>query len=165
MSLGDRLKNMKLFSDFTDEEIQEVARVTIERFYPAGTVIIKERTLGEGLYFIQSGTVLVKKSSLRDDSEVLAELGEGEHFGEMSIVDNHPTSAEVVAGRGTICQFIPKTEFFKLLKTNREAALKIYMYFAKTFCQRLRRTDEILLKEKVLRKRYAIEHIERIKDR
>ena len=67
----------------------------IERFgrnVTAGQVLFHEGEPGKEMYVVQSGKVNITKN-VRDTEKVLATLGPGEFFGEMSILNNKPRSA------------------------------------------------------------------------
>jgi CRP-like cAMP-binding protein/TolA-binding protein len=68
---------------------------------------------------------------------LLARLGPGEHFGEMSIVDDAPVSATVRTSRDAVLLGIPKEDFLRFLYLHERAALKIYRFFARTLVRRL----------------------------
>jgi CRP-like cAMP-binding protein len=66
------------------------------KIYKDGEIIIKEGSAGREMYVIQSGKVSVSKS-IGPREILLATLGEGEVFGEMSLFDGQPRSATVKA--------------------------------------------------------------------
>ena len=148
MEKADRLKQMRIFADFGDEEIREVARLALEKIYPAGGKIVKEGELGEGLFTIVEGEVNVtKKLPHSKDVEVLASLKAGDHFGEMGLIDGKIASATILALKPTICFVIKRKDYYDLLAQEPIVAMKLYRFYTKTLCDRLRRTDAFLLEE------------------
>lgn len=145
---AERLKRMKIFKDFGNEEILKVARVAMEKIYPAGGVIIKEGEVGEGLFSIVDGEVEIRKRMPGGQTEKsLAVLKEGDHFGEMGLIDGKSASASVVAIRPTICFVVKRNDYHDLLGKEPIIAMKLYRYYTTTLCERLRRTDAFLLEE------------------
>lgn len=61
-------------------------------YFSAGETIFKAGDEGHCMYVVQEGTVQVKVGD-----RVIEELGPGEVFGEMALVDSSPRSADVVA--------------------------------------------------------------------
>lgn len=104
--------------------------------FPKGTLLFHEGDPGREMFIIQKGRVQVRK---RVDSgeKVLAELGEGEFFGEMALLEgmNRSATVEVVAN-SKILVINPET-FETLLKGNLEIAVKML----KKMASRLRNLD------------------------
>lgn len=138
------LKNIRLFQELTDEELNQFLAISHEEKFEAGKIIIEENTEGRALYIIKSGTVKVTKR----DGAVEAELGKlfaGEHFGEMSLVEDLKTSAFVSAHNDVVCLVVPRDAFKKLLESNVNISAKIYKAFTQTLCDRLRQTSTDLI--------------------
>ena len=101
----------------------------------AGDGIVKEGSAGTGFHLILDGAVEV-----RSGGTLLAKLGLGQYFGEMSILDDGPASADVVALENSKCLVLSAAAFKTLVTQNRAVALKIFREFAR----RLRATDKSL---------------------
>jgi len=86
--------------------------------YDAGKLIVGEGGAGVGFYLILDGKVEVRKGS-----KVLATLGKGQFFGEMSVIDGLPRSADVLAVAPTKCWVLVSWSFGGLLKAHPEIAL------------------------------------------
>lgn len=83
-----------------------------------GTVLLQEGKRGDGVYIIQKGHVKVTRTSQDGTEILLAELNDGQVFGEMSLVDDSPCSANVIAvGDLEVC-VLSKAQFFDLLQTD-----------------------------------------------
>jgi CRP-like cAMP-binding protein len=108
-----------------------------------GDTIIEEGALGQALYLIQQGRVTVYKGE-GEDREKIADLGAGELFGEMSLIENELTSATVVAASDVALLTIRRDDFENLLARDQNIALKIYRTFCNTLSERLRRTSQEL---------------------
>ena len=82
------------------------------------TVLLQEGKTGDGVYIIQKGHVKVTRTAQDGTEVLLAELADGQVFGEMSLVDDTPCSANVIAvGDLKVC-VLSKEQFFDLLQTD-----------------------------------------------
>lgn len=85
------------------------------RFYPKGTMVIKQGDMGSCAYLVQSGRVRVY--TIADNREFeLAVLEEGQIFGEMALVIDEPRSANVVADTDSTIVIISRDKFLKKLE-------------------------------------------------
>jgi CRP/FNR family cyclic AMP-dependent transcriptional regulator len=91
------LKHSALFSAVATRELEDVASVAEELYYKRGERIVTEGEVGDSLYLIKQGKVVISKRVSADSSATLAELGAGECFGEMSAIDEEVRSASVLA--------------------------------------------------------------------
>ena len=89
-----------------------------ETTYKTGDVIVGEKGMGVGFYLVLDGKVEVRKGG-----KVLATLERGQFFGEMSVIDGQPRSADVVAVSQTKCWVLPTWSFAGLIKGHPEVAI------------------------------------------
>ena len=87
-----RLEPIPLFGDLTRKEREQIARWTDEVDVPAGYPLLEQGRLPHEFFVIESGTVAVAK-----DGEHLADLGPGDFFGEIAIMEHDRRTASVVA--------------------------------------------------------------------
>ena len=107
------------------------------REFPKGTVLFKEGEPGKEMYVVQSGKVNITKT-VRDTDKILATLGPGEFFGEMSILNNKPRSAGAsMAEDGKLLVIDPRT-FEAMIRGNVEIAVRLI----KKLSDRLQDADE-----------------------
>lgn len=107
--------------------------------FSKGTVLFREGELGRDMFIIQRGKVQVRKR-VGSGEKVLAELGEGEFFGEMALLMGMDRSATVeVIEDSKILVVTPET-FESLLRSNIDIALKMLRKLA----ARLRALDDHL---------------------
>ncbi len=105
--------------------------------FPKGTVLFREGDLGREMFIIQEGKVQVKKRVGKTE-EILAELSQGEFFGEMALLIGIDRSATVEVIEDSKLLVINPETFESLLKSNIEIAMKML----KKMAARLRATDE-----------------------
>lgn len=120
----ETLSKVPLFRGLQPKQLKTLARWTATRTYQPGQVIVREGQIGLGLYCIQSGRVKVTKSGAGDERE-LRQMGPGESFGEISLLDDQPRSATITAIEPTTAVLLDKAQFLAELRTYPEIALEI----------------------------------------
>jgi CRP/FNR family cyclic AMP-dependent transcriptional regulator len=110
------------------------------RQYGAGEVIFLENDIGETAYVIERGRVEVLKR-LDGKNVHLAYIGPGEPFGEMSMIDEKPRSATVVAVEKTTVRELHRDEFLHTLQSQPDIAISLL----KILFERLREADARIL--------------------
>ncbi|MDH5256892.1 MAG: Crp/Fnr family transcriptional regulator [Gammaproteobacteria bacterium] len=112
----DRIKTkIPLFFGISDDDSKAILSHAIVRKYARNTILIQEGDPGEALFIIRSGRVKVYLSDESGKEIILNTLGEGEHFGEMSLLDREPRSASIMT--------IDSSELFVVTRDNFEKAL------------------------------------------
>jgi CRP/FNR family cyclic AMP-dependent transcriptional regulator len=107
--------------------------------YPRGTLLFHEGDPGREMFIIQKGKVQIRKK-VGAGEKTLADLGEGEFFGEMALLMGMNRSATVEVIEDSKILVINPETFENLLKTNLEIAIKML----KKMASRLRHMDESL---------------------
>jgi CRP-like cAMP-binding protein len=107
---ADALKKVPLFSGLSRRYLDLVARQADEVKEKAGTVLAKQGALGLEFLLLLEGGARVEK-----DGTVIARLGPGDFFGEMSLIDGMPRSASVIAEDPSVLLVIQARSFRSLL--------------------------------------------------
>ncbi len=136
------LKNVSLFSDFSDEDLKKVSTLTRKRVYQADEPVFQEKSQGNALYIIVNGSIRITKKIGKEREKELAVLQSGDMFGEMALIDRKPTSASATSREETEILHINKEDFDYLLSDDKDFALKILMKIAQVISYRLRQTNE-----------------------
>jgi len=134
-SVVEMLQNTPLWSGLTRQDLGLVARSSEQRNLESGQTIVRKEEPGGGFYLILDGAVEV-----RSNGKTLSKLGPGQFFGEMSILNNEPRSADVVTVEPSRILFLSALSFKTLLFANPKIALTMLQEFGR----RLRNTDESL---------------------
>ena len=119
-STMDYLKKVPIFSALPRKELEWVARAMKERTYEPGAVIVKQGDPGVGFFMIAEGRVEVTH-----DGHKLREMGPGDFFGEMALMEEKIRTATVTAKERTRCLQLVRWDFRAMLKENPELAVKM----------------------------------------
>ena len=101
------------------------------QYFKKGTEIIKEGTLSDCAYIIESGRVQVSKTLSNGEEQVIGILEENDIFGEMSLIDSLPRSATVLALEDCTISVMTQETFNNLAQHNPEALMPILKVLAK----------------------------------
>ena len=149
------LQQTPLFQELNLQEMRQFWMLFENEPQQAGAVIIQQDQPGKAFYILLSGKVAVER--INDGAlKKLAELGPGSFFGEMSLMDNQPTSATIRATEACEVVVVSREKFEQLMESNDRIALKVYHAFCRTLMDRLRQTNDNLSKfEKTKEKELA----------
>jgi CRP-like cAMP-binding protein len=129
------LQQTTLFSTLSQSDLERIAKKFVERSFQAGDAIVHEGEEGVGFYLIIEGSAEVRRSG-----RLLSRLGKGQFFGEMTLLDEQPRSADVVAAEPTKCLVLNTFNFSGLVHAYPGVAIKIM----KELTRRLRATSQSL---------------------
>ncbi len=104
------LRIVPIFHSLAKATLFDVARKTDEVTYPAGATVVREGDPGGALYIIVEGTVEV-----HTHGRVVAEMTAGDFFGEISLFDDKPRSATIVAVDDVVVLTLSWSDFEPLL--------------------------------------------------
>ena len=137
-SAAQRLRTIPLFTQLSDEEVTRVTQAARERTYPKNSVILFEDDPGDALYVVLTGEVKVVLIGEDGREVILSILRSGDFFGEMSLIDNQPRSAHVIATEASNLMVLRRDEFRDCL----EQAPRIALGLLQALSRRLRRADD-----------------------
>ena len=132
------LRKVNIFSDLRDREVDRLLEVVEEKDFAKDSVILTQDDLGDTLFIIVTGKVKIVLLSEEGKEITLSTLRDGDFFGEMSLLDGEPRSANVVALENSSLLIIRRDDFLKQVRKSPEIALRIMVEMSK----RLRRADE-----------------------
>ena len=117
---SDRLREIPLFSELSDDGLRSVAEIASEVEVPGGQVMTRPYDPGLGMFVVEEGNVVVEL----DDRQV--KLGPGDFFGELALlIPDGIRVARVRAETDVRCLAIPREDFAKLLQA--EPAISVAM--------------------------------------
>ena len=109
-----------LFRGLDGLGLAAVAAAAIEVEFPAGRVIARQGEIGTGFFVVVDGSVRVVR-----DGTIVARLGPGEFFGELSVLDGGPRVAQVLAAEPTRCLALASWDFERVLREEPAVALSV----------------------------------------
>jgi signal transduction histidine kinase len=110
------LQDSKLLNSLPAHEQQAVSQIAQLKIYQAGEVVFKEGDPGEGLFVIGEGHIKICINTGLDQPIELSQLGPGEFFGEMAVLDNEPRSATAIAAEPTELYYITRPALMEQLQ-------------------------------------------------
>jgi len=128
----DQLARVPLFTGLSKRDLQRVAKVSEEVSVEPGRVIVDQGRTGHEFFMILDG-----KASVRKNSRKTADLGPGQYFGELALLDRGPRSATVVAETPMTLLVLGQREFSGVLDEVPSMAHKMLA----TMAGRLREAD------------------------
>lgn len=106
-----------VFSRLPPENVDEMFRRMTTQQVQAGKVVITQGTEGDYYYLIESGTAIVSRTIQAGEPPImLAELSQGDAFGEEALVSDNKRNATVTMKTDGILLRLNKTDFVELLK-------------------------------------------------
>ncbi len=132
------LRKVPLFSSLKDEELEAINRLTFVCKYPKETVVLLADEEGDTLFVIIRGQVKVTSFSESGKEVIFSILGEGDFFGDMSLLDGRPRSASVVTCEDSEICLLRRQDFNRIIENYPGIALKLL----KELTTRLRKADE-----------------------
>ncbi len=136
----DAIRSVPLFASLDDEAAGELRDLLRTRDVDAGAALFRSGDDGDAMYLIESGRVRI---TITDDDKktiTLAELAQGDFFGEMAIIDGKQRSADAIVSEAARLAILSRDNFLRFIRNNPLVALEM---LSATF-GRLRRTDKLL---------------------
>lgn len=134
------IKDVPLFRGFNDQHlkliIDEFKIVSVKQ----NADIVFQADEGQDFYIILKGNVKVSLLSCDGQELVLTNLGAGDFFGEMSLLDGRARSANVTAGEDSTLAVLKRDAFVDTMKHNKEISYDLLI----TLVERLRKSNEMI---------------------
>ena len=115
----------RLFGGLDEAGIGTVSGAAVEVEFPAERVIARQGEVGSGLFIVAHGSVRVVR-----DGRTIARLGQGEFFGELSVLDGAPRNASVIAEVPTTCLALATWDAERVLREEPGVALAVLRVLA-----------------------------------
>ena len=113
----EMLGGTMLWGGQSKEDLKSIVKLCKERSFEAGDKLVRKGDKGVGFYLILEGSVEVTSNRTK-----LAKFGTGQFFGEMSLLDNEPRSADVIALEPTRCLILNAQELNTIIQSNPKIA-------------------------------------------
>ncbi len=136
------LSRIHLFEGIAPIGLKKIAAISGEEGFRTGDIIFREGDRGSALYLILEGKVRISREVSGMGEEALAVLGPGDAFGEMSLIDEFPRSADARVHERCRLLKIGKEQLEDLLFLEKDLAYEILWNFVKILSSRLRETND-----------------------
>jgi len=134
--LSEAFRNIGLFSICSVSEIREIMSVVAEKHFERGDRIIKQGDLGDFFFIIGQGDVSVWAGEGRSADKKIAELKDGDFFGEIALLTGHSRNATIVAETHCHVFMIYRNDFLGMLSRNPELEIKFLKDVEKRVAER-----------------------------
>ena len=106
----------------TDRTLEAIGDLTTEVTFGPGQAIVREGEMGDAFYVITAGSAVVER-----DGSQLRELGEGDFFGEISLIDGQPRTATITATDEVSALTLGREQFQRLIDEHPSVRLELLM--------------------------------------
>lgn len=141
----DILKNIYLFKEMTDAELNQIVSVGEEKTFIAGQELFFSGQKAESFFVVVQGMIKIFKSNDNADEVALATIAAGEHFGEMAYLTRDPRSATAHVVESANVLEISYDKFETLLKSQPIISEKFHRAIARFLAHRLKSTTQELV--------------------
>ncbi len=136
----DELRRVPLFESLDNEAARRLCALLTSIECKVGTFLFRAGDRGDAMYLIERGKVRICVQGTDGRQMTLAELGHGEFFGEMAVIDGERRSADAIVAEDARLAVLSRPHFLSFVRDNPDVALEMLSALA----NRLRRTDELL---------------------
>jgi CRP/FNR family transcriptional regulator, cyclic AMP receptor protein len=136
----ETLRQVPLFESLDDATASELCELIETLDCPAHRVLFHAGDVGDAMYLIERGKVRICVQAKDGNEVTLAELGRGDFFGEMALLDGERRSADAVVAEDARLALLSREHFLSFMRSSPDVALEMLTALA----NRLRHTDELL---------------------
>lgn len=137
------LRRFKVLACLNDDQLTGFARFMQLELFKQGAVVVKQGDRGDTMYLILEGELRVRTPSGARES-ILATLGPGDFFGDISLFDQGPRAADVVANVDSTILKLSASGFEKLAKESPDLATPFLLSTVRTLVARIRADNKRL---------------------
>ncbi len=135
------LRSVSIFADLDAASVAALERLADVRDYPDGGVVVSQEDTGDALFVLVRGKVKVVLYG-ESGREIILSIFKvpGDFFGEMSLLDNEPRSASVIAAEASRLVVLSRKDFQAHIESHPRTALRVLTELSR----RLRRADAVI---------------------
>ena len=141
------LRRVKALADMSDSQLERFIQFMEPQQARQWAQIVKQGETSQAMYLVLEGELRVRLM-INERETILATLGVGECFGEMSLFDRGPRSADVLANKDCVLLKVGSEAFDKLRVEAPELAAPMLHSIARTLAGRIR-ADNKRIKDSV----------------
>lgn len=136
------LKGVELFRDLSEDQLDQISKISKKESYSKGETICKQGDPGDAMYVISSGQVEINVRDNNGNAYSALYLGAGQLVGEMALVDEGTRSASVIGVEDqTIVYNIPNNKFTALCVSDTAIGYIMMRNIAQDLSFKLRHRD------------------------
>jgi CRP/FNR family cyclic AMP-dependent transcriptional regulator len=135
-----KLRSVPLFSSLDSKATAQLGEYLTIHDYPKSARIFRNGDPGDAMYLIDVGKVEINITDADGANVTLAELGAGDFFGEMAMLDGQGRSANATAVENSRLAKLTRADFLAFMQSDPRVTLELMT----ALTSRLRRTDELL---------------------
>jgi CRP/FNR family cyclic AMP-dependent transcriptional regulator len=133
------LERVPFLAALPRDDLRWLSERVRRRRFARGDLIFQKDDPGQSLFIIESGSVRIYVPGTQGADLTLAVMGEGDFFGDMSLLDGRPRSASAAAAADAVLLSLERSDFSSLLQSRPDAAMSILAVIA----SRLRDSDQM----------------------
>jgi CRP/FNR family transcriptional regulator, cyclic AMP receptor protein len=128
-------------------EINFLSSLSRERKFAPGQILFREGDVGDEMYVVLEGRVMISKEIPGVGEEALAFVERGDYFGEMALIENQPRSADAKAHEegGAVVLAIPREVLNGILDIHKLSSLRLLKILCTLIASRLRELDDKII--------------------
>jgi CRP-like cAMP-binding protein len=138
------LKDVRLFKDVAAPELGILAQSLRERPLKKNQVLFREGDAGDEMFLVRRGSIVISKGVTGRVEQVLARIGPGDFFGEMSLFDRSPRSATVQGESDAELLVLDRDTLTRLTEQSPRAAAAFFESLVQVFIERLRASGDLV---------------------
>jgi len=138
------LSEARIFKNIAAPELAVFGSSLRERTLRKGQLLFREGDPGEEMFLVQRGTIVISKGVTGRVEQVLARIGPGDFFGEMSLFDRAPRSATVQAETDAVLLVLDRETLRRLTEQSPRAAAAFFQALVHVFIERLRASGDLV---------------------
>jgi hypothetical protein len=131
------LRRVKILAEMDDQQLGRFAQVMEVQNVRQWTEIVRQGAPGDAMYLVLEGEVRVRLM-IGEKETILTTMSAGDFFGETSLFDQGPRSADVVANKDSVVLKISADNFQRLVRESPDLATPFLMAIARTLAARIR---------------------------
>ena len=136
----EALRSVPLFASLDDHAATELRELLMVEDIPSGQQLFHKGDGGDAMYLIESGRIRISITDQDAQEVTLADLAQGDFFGEMALIDGRKRSADARVVQDARLAILSRPAFLAFVRANPDVALEMLGALS----ERLRRTDELL---------------------
>jgi CRP-like cAMP-binding protein len=137
------LRRIKIMALMNDAQLDRLAEFLEVQKVPQRSVLVRQGDAGNGVFFILQGE-LRARVMIGDRETILATFGPGEFFGDLSLFDRGPRSADVIANVDSVVLRMSDVAFDRLTREAPALATPFLQAMARTLAARIRADNQRL---------------------